>query len=127
MNIEIKEKLLNGIIKFNNKEYYDSHEYFEDIWINYTLEDRFFIQALIQLSVAYFHISNQNKNGAIGLFKKCIKKLDIYKDSNSFIININQVIESAHRSFSYVQKIDNMSEFNWDLAPKLKVKDGFKC
>ena len=126
MTLDIKEKLLNGIDKFNNKEYYNSHEYFEDLLINFTLKDRFFIQALIQLSVAYFHISNQNKNGAIGLFKKCIKKLDIYKDSNSFIININQVIDSAHSSFSFLQKIDNMSEFNWDLAPKLKVKDEFK-
>ena len=73
----------------------------------------------------YFHISNQNKNGAIGLFKKCIKKIDIYKDSNSFIININQVIDSAHRSLLYLQKINDMSEFNWDLAPQLKVKDEF--
>ena len=78
MDIVIKEKLSSGILKFNNKEYYDSHEYFEDLWINYTLEDRFFIQALIQLAVAYFHISNQNKNGAIGLFKKCIKSDDLY-------------------------------------------------
>ena len=49
----------------------------------------------------------------------------VYRDSNSFIININQVIDSTHRSFLYVQKIDDMSEFTWDLAPKLKVKDEF--
>ena len=92
---------IRGVNEFNIKNYYDSHEYFEDIWTNHTLDDRLFIQALIQLSVAYFHISNDNKNGAISLFKKTIKKLDNYIDSNGLILNINEIVQfifSSHKT-----------------------------
>ena len=63
----------NGVRKFNSRNFYEAHEYFEEIWVNYKVKDRLFIQSLIQLSVAYFHISNMNRNGAIGLFRKTIK------------------------------------------------------
>ena len=126
MEKNIIKIFIRGVNEFNMKNYYDAHEYFEDIWINQTLDDRLFVQALIQLSVAYFHISNDNRNGAIGLFKKSIKKLDNYMDSTELILNINDVIESAHRSYEYVQTIDDMSKFDWELAPKLGLNDGIK-
>ena len=87
--------------------YYDAHEYFEEIWTDHELEDRIFIQALIQLSVAYFHITNSNKNGAMGLFKKSIKKLDLYIDTIQIISNINDIIKAAHDSYEYIQQIDD--------------------
>ena len=116
------ELFINGVKQFNIKNYYDSHESFEDIWSNHHLDDRVFVQALIQLAVAYFHITNNNKNGAIGLFKKSLKKLDNYIDQTDLIININDVIESAHSSYVYLQGIDSMDKFNWELAPKLELR-----
>ena len=117
---------ISGVNEFNKRNYYDSHEYFEDIWTNHILDDRLFIQALIQLSVAYFHISNDNRNGAIGLFKKSIKKLDTYTNSSELILNINDVIESVHKSYEYVQAIENMNKFDWKLSPKLELNDDIK-
>ena len=121
MEEPILKIFIKGLNEFNNKNFYDSHEYLEDIWTNYIIEDRLFIQALIQLAVAYFHISNDNKNGAMSLFKKAIKKLDNYIDSNNLISNINDVIKSAYESYNYLKSIDNMNEFDWKLAPRLKL------
>lgn len=120
MEDAVSKLFIRGVNEFNSKNFYDSHEHFEDIWTNYVIEDRLFIQALIQLAVAYFHISNDNKNGAISLFKKTIGKLDNYIDSNKLILNINDVIKSTHESYQHLQLIDNMNEFNWELAPKLE-------
>jgi predicted metal-dependent hydrolase len=120
MEDAVSKLFIRGLNEFNSKNFYDSHEHFEDIWTNYVIEDRLFIQALIQLAVAYFHISNDNKNGAISLFKKTIGKLDNYIDSNKLILNINDVIKSTHESYQHLQLIDNMNEFNWKLAPKLE-------
>ena len=78
MNQDALKFFYKGIDSFNRREFYDAHEYFEEIWTNYQLDDRIFIQGLIQLSVAYFHITNSNKNGAMGLFKKSLSKLDSY-------------------------------------------------
>ena len=122
MNPELKILFINGIESFNQKKYYDAHEYFEEMWIDYNLEDKLFIQALLQLSVAYFHISNSNKNGAIGLFKKSISKLDTYLDTCQDISNINSVIKSAHESYQSIIENENIHEFDWSLAPVLESK-----
>ena len=120
MEDAVSKLFIKGLNEFNSKNFYDSHEHFEDIWTNYVIEDRLFVQALIQLAVAYFHISNDNKNGAVSLFKKTISKLDNYIDSDKLILNINDVIKSTHESYHHLQLIDNMNEFNWELAPKLE-------
>ena len=122
MKIREKGLFIKGIESFNQKEYYDAHEYFEEMWLDYKLEDKIFIQALLQLSVAYFHISNSNKNGAIGLFKKSINKLDRYVDTCQDIANINSVIKSAHESYSNVMSNQDIDDFDWTLAPKLEVR-----
>ena len=121
MNKSTLKIFYRGVDSFNNKDYYDAHEYFEEIWTEHKLEDRVFIQALIQLSVAYFHITNSNKNGAMGLFKKSIKKLDLYIDTIQIISNINDIIKAAHDSYKYIQQIDDTNLFNWNLAPSLEV------
>ena len=123
MNKSTLKIFYRGVDSFNNKDYYDAHEYFEEIWTEHELEDRVFIQALIQLSVAYFHITNSNKNGAMGLFKKSIKKLDLYIDTIQIISNINDIIKAAHDSYEYIQQIDDTNLFNWNLAPSLEVEN----
>jgi predicted metal-dependent hydrolase len=43
-----EDELFNkGIIAFNNRQYYDAHEFWEDLWLNYKLEDAKFVQGLI--------------------------------------------------------------------------------
>ena len=122
MSPQLKRLFIKGIESFNQKKYYDAHEYFEEMWIDYKLEDKLFIQALLQLSVAYFHISNSNKNGAIGLFKKSISKLDAYLDTYQDISNINSVIKSAHESYQSIIENENIHEFDWNLAPVLEAR-----
>ena len=123
MNKEAKKLFYRGVHYFNIKDYYEAHEYFEEMWTDYKLEDRLFIQALIQLSVAYFHISNSNKNGALGLFKKSLNKLNKYYDTSQPVININDVIKSAEISYKNVMEINDISSFDWSLAPTLEIKD----
>ena len=58
---KIKRELFEkGLKAYNEREFYDAHEYWEDLWSDYVLPDAKFIQALIQLSVGYFHITNSN-------------------------------------------------------------------
>ena len=67
-----EEKLfLKGIENFNNLKFYDAHECWEEIWTEISIPDDKFFQALIQLSVAYFHILNQN----LKELKVCLKKV----------------------------------------------------
>jgi len=123
MNGEVKKLFYKGVHYFNIKDYYEAHEYFEEMWTDYQLEDKLFIQSLIQLSVAYFHISNSNRNGALGLFKKSLDKLNKYLDTSQAITNINDVIKSAEISYKNVIEIDDIDSFDWSLAPTLEIED----
>jgi len=123
MNIQhkdIKEKLfLDGLELFNEKKFYEAHEIWEDLWTEYRQADDKFIQALIQLSVGYFHISNINKRGAVSLFNKSLSKFQLFKgihrnlDVDLIIRNLNEVLYN-------LEQIDEMENFCWDKVKPIK-------
>ena len=116
-NLNQQDKLFyKGIECFNKQNFYDAHEYWEDLWSDYRLPDAKFIQGLIQLSVGYFHISNSNKNGARGLLNKCIPKLIEYRPEYRNI-DIENILIGIDKTLDYLEKIEDMKDFNWDLVP----------
>tara|TARA_B110000196_G_scaffold19001_1_gene14944 strand:- start:756 stop:1148 length:393 start_codon:yes stop_codon:yes gene_type:complete len=120
---EIKYKLfIDGLNAFNKHEFYDAHEYWEDLWSDYRLKDAKFIQALIQLSVGYFHISNLNINGANGLLKKCMPKFNLFKPAQRGL-DVDYIIISIEASLKKLNSIENITEFDWSLVPKLEIDE----
>tara|TARA_S200000501_G_C20858358_1_gene758627 strand:+ start:970 stop:1344 length:375 start_codon:yes stop_codon:yes gene_type:complete len=111
-----------GLIAFNEKNFYDAHEYWEDLWTNFYFKDRLLIQGLIQVSVGYFHITNLNLRGARGLFKKCLPKLQKFKISNQRLENLCELITTIKSAKACVEEIENINDFNWDLTIILKAK-----
>jgi len=119
---KIKEKLyLKGLNAFENHEFYDAHEFWEDLWSDYRLPDAKFIQGLIQLSVGYFHITNNNRNGALGLLKKSINKFELYKPEYRNI-NIEHILLQIDKSIDAINHMEHMKDFDWSLVPSLKSK-----
>ena len=119
---KIKEKLyLKGLNAFENHEFYDAHEFWEDLWSDYRLPDAKFIQGLIQLSVGYFHITNNNRNGALGLLKKSINKFELYKPEYRNI-NIEHILLQIDKTIDAINHIEHMKDFDWSLVPSLKSK-----
>ena len=124
--VDNKKKLFKkGIDCFNQRNYYDAHEYWEELWSEYYLPDANFIQGLIQLSVGYFHITNLNMNGANGLLSKSIKKLSQFRPQCREI-DVNYLIQCAEKSLSNLSKIDNVKEFDWLCSPLIKCQKNEK-
>ena len=116
-----KEDLLfnKGIEAFNNREFYDAHEYWEELWLDYKLNDAQFIQGLIQLAVSYFHFFNQNLNGARSMLKKCLKKIDpIEFERGIDVIELKSQICNVQK---YFNKIDNTNDIASRYIIILKV------
>ncbi len=119
MQNNIEEKLfVEGINLFNNKKYYDAHELWEELWSEYKLDDDLFIQGLIQLSVAFFHITNLNLKGSRNLFKKCLPKLQQFPD-NHRMLNLSEIIMYTKNAEQKVKTIESPNQFDWKLAPKI--------
>ncbi|NBV45132.1 MAG: DUF309 domain-containing protein [Planctomycetia bacterium] len=55
---------LAGIEKFNECDFYESHELWEELWTEYRGPSRKFYQGLIQAAVALYHFGNGNIRGA---------------------------------------------------------------
>ena len=115
----MKDLFDKGLKSFNEKKFYDAHEFWEDLWSDFRLSDAKFVQGLIQLSVGYFHISNFNKNGANGLFKKCLPKLNLYRPEHRGI-DVENILKSVNKTLDFLSKIEDMKDFDWNLAPKIK-------
>ena len=116
-----EDYLLDGIDLFNTRKFYAAHDSWEYLWTEYPLKDSLFIQGLIQLSVAYFHITNLNLTGSKNLFNKCLPKLKKFPNYHRNI-NVEEIIISAEISLNKVMDIDKVNQFDWSLVPQIKIK-----
>ncbi len=69
--------LRRGADEFDARRYFDAHETWEEIWHHLEGEDRLFIQALIQASVALHHFHGSNQAGASQLARATLAKLAV--------------------------------------------------
>jgi len=120
VNDEIKkeELFLSGLKTFNEENFFDAHEIWEDLWSEYYLKDRDFIQGLIQLAVCFVHLQNKNINGARSLLKKSTKKLYSFPH-NHRNVKLKELKHMMNELNIELELINNTTEFNWKKCPKI--------
>ncbi|MBZ5509539.1 MAG: DUF309 domain-containing protein [Acidobacteriia bacterium] len=70
-----------GLTLFNAREYFDAHEVWEDVWRAAPVEEKKFLQGLIQVAVALHHHGRGNLDGARSLLARAQRNLQDYPDS----------------------------------------------
>ena len=122
MDDNLKSKLfIDGINLFNDKKFYEAHESWEELWTEFNLDDALLIQGPIQLSVAYFHITNINLKGSKNLFNKSLPTLEKFKLKNNRNINFQEIIDIAEIALQKVILIKNVNDFDWNMVPKIRI------
>ena len=115
-----KQKLYNeGLHHFKSKDYFEAHESWEDLWSDYYLEDRKFIQGLIQLSVSFVHLENNNMNGAKSLLRKAKEKFQLFSGIHRNI-NLDILLNEIKLVENKYNTIDSAIDFDWTLIPSLE-------
>ena len=118
---EKKEQLFfEGLRAYEEKDFFEAHELWEELWSEYYLSDRTLIQGLIQLAVSFVHLGNGNLNGAKSLLKKSADKFSSFSGVHRGINidNLNQQI--AEIIIEYEQLI-TVDEFDWTHIPVLRT------
>lgn len=112
-----------GVKLFNDWRFFEAHDYFEDIWIDYRGEARMFFQGLIQISVGCFHLINNNFRGSYNQFSKGRTKLQNYSPVY-FQVDVEQLIKEIEPFIEKLEKkISGMAvDINTDTIPRLKYK-----
>jgi uncharacterized protein len=72
---------LRGIAEFNRRNFFESHEVWEELWLAESGPARQFYKGLIQAAVALYHLSHGNMHGANKLLAGSRAYLEPYRSS----------------------------------------------
>jgi predicted metal-dependent hydrolase len=75
-----EEGYRRGISLFNQRNFFDAHEVWEDVWRESTGPEKKFLQGLIQVAVAFHHHSTGNLVGAQSLLERARRNLAEYPE-----------------------------------------------
>ena len=115
----IKARLFQeGLSHYRSGDFFESHESWEDLWSDYYLKDRKFVQGLIQLSVSFVHLGNGNMNGAKSLLNKSKEKFQLFSGVHRKI-NIKLLLEQIETIKIAYDECESTSDFDWGLVPSL--------
>jgi uncharacterized protein len=73
-----EEGYRRGIRLFNERQFFDAHEVWEDVWRESAGPEKKFLQGLIQVAVAFHHHSTGNFVGARSLLQRARENLAAY-------------------------------------------------
>jgi predicted metal-dependent hydrolase len=75
-----REQFERGVAEFNQGLFFECHDTLEDLWAGIRGPSRNFFQGLIQVSVAFYHLTGGNLAGAESMFGRALKRFEGYPD-----------------------------------------------
>jgi predicted metal-dependent hydrolase len=69
-----------GVAEFNTAYFFECHDTLEDLWTGLRGPSRDFFQGLIQVSVAFYHLTGGNFAGAESMLGRALKRFEKYPD-----------------------------------------------
>ena len=115
---ELNNLYINGLKKYGEGDYYQAHEYWEDLWHNKQLNDRIFIQGLIQISASFYKIQCSNLRGAKSLLEKSMNKFEKYS-GNHRNIDVDKLKQELLVIRKKYNEINSTDEFDLNSVPEL--------
>jgi predicted metal-dependent hydrolase len=70
--------LAEGLRHYDAGNFFAAHEAWESVWLHAPQPEKTFLQALIQVAVAFHHLQRSNPLGATRLLTAALRKLDLY-------------------------------------------------
>lgn len=68
--------LAAGLACYRNREFFEAHEHWEDVWNQLRDPEKSFLQGLIQVTVAMHHYGQANRAGALSLLQRARRRLE---------------------------------------------------
>ncbi|GIW41713.1 MAG: hypothetical protein KatS3mg076_2290 [Candidatus Binatia bacterium] len=119
----MRPELRAAIESFNRADYFSSQEQFERAWHESSEEERPFVEALVQLSVAlYLHFHRGGGRGRNHLLQACLLRLEDYRpsyleiDVDALYDDVSSYLEELRRN-----KVASRRWFEKRRAPKIRL------
>jgi predicted metal-dependent hydrolase len=89
VNFELPKNVKQGLLAFNQKSYFQAHEYFEDAWRESDDPSREFFRALLHISGGFFRLTEGKPQAAKKFFQHALKWLDDFESNYLGFDNAN--------------------------------------
>ena len=73
--------LAEGLRLYEGAEFFAAHEAWESVWLGLPEPEKTFLQGLIQVTAAYYHLQRNNPLGTSLLLQAALRRLDHYPPS----------------------------------------------
>jgi predicted metal-dependent hydrolase len=80
LSAEQRAQLARGVAQFNDGYLFECHETLEELWGGLRGPARDFVQGLIQVAVAFYHLGNGNLTGAASVLERSQRRLARHPD-----------------------------------------------
>ncbi len=112
--------LRKGVVLFNHRLFFEVHEVLEAQWKQEGGEAKLFLQGLIQVAVAFYHLENQNYRGALILLKEGTEKLLPYRPCllGVELETLTAKLEACYQELKQLG-LERINDFTWRLVPKM--------
>jgi len=102
------ERFYRGLEEFNGERFFEAHEVLEDLWHEYRESDRTFIQGLIQIAAAFYHLQSRNLKGAASQFTKGNEKLTHFLPAYKDVL-VAKLLDDVRENLQRIQQATNSS------------------
>jgi hypothetical protein len=118
---ERETALKKATFLFNHHLFFEVHEVLEIQWRKESGEVRHFLQGLIQVAVAFYHLSNRNFRGTLALLYDGLEKITPYQPAflgvelQEFVARLTACYDELHRLGP-----ENFDQFQAMLIPRMQ-------
>lgn len=117
----LPELARQGVVKFNEGEYYKQHDLFEALWVETDGPVRDLYRAILQVGVAYYQITRGNYRGALKMLLRSVQWLAILPDVCQGV-DVKQLREDSYRVRASLETAEPAERI--DLRPVQMVSRG---
>ena len=113
--------LRKGIVLFNHKLFFEVHEVLEPEWMQEHGDVKSFLQGLIQIAVAFYHLGRRNLDGARSLLNEGLLKIIPHSpvflgiELRAFIAGLEVCRQTLARL-----SLDTLDQFQTDRIPRMQ-------
>jgi uncharacterized protein len=113
---EVTHPLDHGIDLFNRCAFLECHEALEEIWTPERGPRRLFLQSLIHIAVAFYHVQRGNRLGAERQLRKGLKKLAGYLPEHEGVCT-DELYRAASEALERIEASEKLRDF-----PKIRLR-----
>ena len=108
-------KAIEGMELFNAGHYFEAHEALEAAWREETGPVRDLYRGILQVGVTYLHIKHNNYDGAIKVYQRSLKWLQLWPDTCRGVA-VGQLMRDLETAIAALKELGETHIAEFDLS-----------